>query len=419
MTRRLNLALLPVCALALTAACARQSTSPASPSGVSAAGTAADSDGSTLKVSAPTPQSPSGGTQVTVREVTLAWSNSAGVYVDFSPTYRVQLMNAGGTIVYEVSGIATGSGSTTSHLVTITLDGAATYTWRVRAEYQGAYGPWSSTASFISPVLDGYIKGNELYDPLDNGKTVGVITGPTHFVPGVGLSLDSLEAYVAYELPQTLTEGEFSILATNVRTHTEGGKTKILTMSQGYDDITTNDRRMTVEKRSDGTMAWRLITHDDQIDTGPEQRLFVQFNLQDTFFFRARWRNNFFDVSVKRDGPNGESLYNTGESFKGRPYRSDPARGLHRWTRGPSRERQRLGPQHHHSAGVGVLEPPAVVREQVITGDSRSHARGRPSGRPFFLRLSAGGCEPARQGGGCRRSTHRPRTAGTRPGPGP
>ena len=46
-------------------------------------------------------------------------------------------------------------------------------------------------------------------------------------------------------------------------------------MSDGYDDITTNDRRATYEKRADGTMAWRVITHDDQIETGSAERVFV------------------------------------------------------------------------------------------------------------------------------------------------
>ena len=53
----------------------------------------------------------------------------------------------------------------------------ATHTWRVRAIIrnpagQMANGPWSSAASFKSP-LGGYIRGNELFDPLYNGTTVG------------------------------------------------------------------------------------------------------------------------------------------------------------------------------------------------------------------------------------------------------
>jgi hypothetical protein len=111
------------------------------------------------------------------------------------------------------------------------------YTWRVRAtaSYLGAdgkpvdtFGPWSAFGSFITPQNKGYIRGNELYDPLFNGETIGTIVGPTHFVPGVGISLDSLGSYVSYQLQTPLIEGEFSMLAQNVRTRTEGGKTKLM-----------------------------------------------------------------------------------------------------------------------------------------------------------------------------------------------
>ena len=125
-------------------------------------------------------------------------------------------------------------------------------------------------------------------------------------------------------MPQTLTEGEFSFLATNVRTHTEGGKTKLMAMSEGYDDITTNNRRFTFEKRSDGTMAFRLITHDDQIETASFERTFVQYNLTDTFFFKVTWRSNVLTLEARRDGPTGELLWRLSKSWAGRQYDPSP-----------------------------------------------------------------------------------------------
>ena len=56
-----------------------------------------------------------------------------------------------------------------------------------------------------------------------------------------------------------------SALVTNIATNTEGGKTKIFSMAQGYGDLTANSRRMTVEKRGDGPtggIAWRFLTND-------------------------------------------------------------------------------------------------------------------------------------------------------------
>ena len=207
------------------------------------------------------------------------------------------------------------------------------YTWRVRAtaSYLGAdgkpvdtFGPWSAFGSFITPQNKGYIRGNELYDPLFNGETIGTIVGPAHFVPGVGISLDSLGSYVSYQLQTPLIEGEFSMLAQNVRTRTEGGKTKLMAMAQNYDDITTNDRRATYEKRSDGTMAWRVITHNDQIETGSAERPFVQYNLTDTFAFGMDWHSNVFTFYARQGGYKGKQIYAQSKHWAGAPYDPNP-----------------------------------------------------------------------------------------------
>ncbi len=51
--------------------------------------------------------------------------------------------------------------------------------------------------------------------------------------------------------------------------NTEGNKTKVMAMTEGDSDITTNDRRFTIEKRGNpaGAVAWRVRTSNDQIDT--------------------------------------------------------------------------------------------------------------------------------------------------------
>ena len=60
--------------------------------------------------------------------------------------------------------------------VTAGLDAEQPYQWHARAFYGDNTGPWSAFASFISPANEGYIRGNELYDPLSNGKTIGPCT---------------------------------------------------------------------------------------------------------------------------------------------------------------------------------------------------------------------------------------------------
>ena len=295
--------------------CGRDPAAPTPPTTVSGSSSAPDATAApTLKATAPTPQSPVNGVHLDTDRVTLSVANASATYEASTPlSYRFQVFDAADTMVYEVANVAAGSPGVTSHAVTAELDGDKTYSWRSRAEHEGQVGPWSSRASFISATMarDGYIRGNELYDPLVNGKTVGVVHGPVTLVPNVGVKLESQLSYISYELPVTLTEGEFSILVTDLPANTEGDKTKLFAMGQGYDDIVTNDRRMTVEKRGDppGVIAWRFITHDDQVDTEGPDRVPYNFQASQTYFWKATWRNNRFNLTIKEGGVNGVTIY--------------------------------------------------------------------------------------------------------------
>lgn len=321
------------CFAALTlfavAACSKSPQAPAtSTNAASPTAASANADGSTLKATAPTPASPVNGQQPQALEVVLTLNNAAAKYAaGMNPTYRFQVFNAAGTLAYEAADVPAGSAGITAHTVTTTLEGDQAYSWQARAEVGSDVGPWSARANFVAPATNGYIRGSELYDPLINGKTVGQMYGPLTFIPGVGLKLESQLSYVSYQLPQTLTEGEFSLLVTGMPANTDGGKTKLFAMGQGYDDIVTNDRRMTVEKRGDpyGIIAWRFITHDDQVDTeGPAERMFYDFKASQTYFFQATWRNNRFNLMIREGGADGRTIYNMGKNFDGRPYDPNP-----------------------------------------------------------------------------------------------
>jgi hypothetical protein len=326
MTRkRLCLAMLT---LATTVACTKSSQTAATTNSASPTSASANADGSTIKASAPTPQSPVNGQQPQSLDIVLTIGNAAAKFASgMSPTYRFQVFNAGGTLAYEAANIPPGGAGVTAHTITAALDGDQPYSWQARAEIGGDVGPWSPRASFVAPASTGYLRGTELYDPLINGKTIGAMHGPLTFIPGVGLKFESQVSYVSYQLPQTLTEGEFSILVTGMPANTEGGKTKLFAMGQGYDDIVTNDRRMTIEKRGDpaGIIAWRFITHDDQVDTeGSAERVFYNFLENQTYFWQATWRSNRFNLLIREGGVDGRTVYNSGKNFKGRPYDPDP-----------------------------------------------------------------------------------------------
>lgn len=300
-----------VCALALAVGCTRQSGSPSEPTSGGRLSAEAAPDGSTLKATAPTPQSPVNGQKPPQGvPVTLIVGNATTPFTPGVPlSYRFEIYNAAGAKVYTSAAVVSGP-TTTSHQVTAGLDGDQTYTWQARAEYIGTFGPFSTRASFVAPTSEGYIRGNEIYDPLINGKTVGEAHGVT-FIPGVGIRLDDLTSYVRYPLPQPLHAGELSVLMTNIVPGAPGLKTKVFSMSQGDDDMTTNPRRFTVEKRGTtepGSIAWRVIANEGPIETIGDERRSVGFQPPLTYFWRATWDTNF-RLIINEGGVSGANVY--------------------------------------------------------------------------------------------------------------
>jgi hypothetical protein len=328
MNRRLWLTSTLVAGIASAIACGKHSAAPGTPSATTPAASNAASDGSTLKATAPALQSPVKGVKLEPGStVTLVVGNASAKFSQGTPlSYRFQVFDAGGAQVYNSPLVAAGSSGTTSHVVTATLDGEKTYSWQARVEYNGAVGPWSGRESFISPVNDGYIKDGEIYDPLINGKTVGEVHGPVTFIPGVGAQLTTWDAYISYQLPNTLLEGSYSLLVTNMPANTKGQKQKVMGMAQGYDEFIENDRRVSVEKRGDppGVIAWRFLTHDDRIETEGAERQPYPFQKDLSYFFNIDWHNNHFQVTINEGGVSGKNAYDYGKNWKGRPYDPTP-----------------------------------------------------------------------------------------------
>ena len=308
--------------LAVAMACSKSSQTPVSPSAAEPGTTNAYPDGSTLKATTPVPQSPINGAQPDGTIVLVA-TKARGKFVDITPSYEFEVKNAGGATVYSRVTGGAGAGDNVQHSVDGALEFDSPHTWRVRAVFGGALGSWSSAASFRT-ASGGYIRSNEVFDPLTNGRTVGEIIGPVTFIPGVGVRLETHFSHIRYRLPETLRNGEFSLIVTNMPTNTEGDKTKVFAMSEGLADIVTNDRRFTVEKRGDpeGVVAWRFITREDQIDTEGAEREFVRFDGNVPYLWTATW-NGFFNVRVQQGGPGGPTVYSKGKGYHG-SYDPDP-----------------------------------------------------------------------------------------------
>jgi hypothetical protein len=347
--------------LAIAIACSKSSETPVSPSSTTDTSAAAlPADGSTLKVTAPVPVSPVNNAQPDGTLVLIA-SKAQGKFTNVTPTYEFEIKNAGGGVVYSRVTGGVGSGpDNVAHTVDATLDFDTAHTWRVRAKQGAANGPWSTAASFRT-ASGGYIRDNEVFDPLTNGKTVGEIVGPVTFIPGVGVRLETYFSHIRYKLPRPLVNGEFSLIITNVATNTEGGKTKLFAMSEGLDDLITNNRRFTVEKRGDpeGIVAWRMITHGDQIDTEGAEREFVSFNPSLPYLWSAIW-NGGLTIRAQEGGSGGRTVYQKGKGYQG-AYDPDPHYAF-------------IGAPVGRSGPDAATVPGMIVRQVWISG------RPRPSG---------------------------------------
>jgi hypothetical protein len=303
-------------ALATAVACGSgDKGNPVSPSAGGTVGAGdAGADGETLKVTAPGPQAPANGSTLDTFTPTLRVTAAAFRFQGSGRiTHRFQLLN-GSTVLREFSTAGT-------TWVPQNLENKTTYGWRARGEQGSFYGPWSATWTFTTPDQpEGYNRPGELYDPLIDGKTVGDIQGAVTFIPGVGAKLENFTSHIRYRLPQTVDQGEFSILVTGVPDNTEGGKTKLMAMSEGLADLITNDRRFTLERRGNpkGVIAWRMISHRDQIDTvGNAQRKYVRFSANQVYLVRAVWRSQFLNITINEGGASGKEIYRMGKPYNG------------------------------------------------------------------------------------------------------
>ena len=186
--------------LGLTLACTSNSSTPLTPLTPITGGTLGTaSDGSTLKVTAPTPQSPVGGVKPSTGPATLVVSASTASFTNTPAVqYRFQVFN-GANVMVENALV-----NTPSYQVEAELTVNAAYTWQARAEYQGSVGPWSSRASFAAPET-AFLGVSTFADPLTNGRTVGAQRGG-HFIarPGLAVGL-SLTDGIDYDLQQACT----------------------------------------------------------------------------------------------------------------------------------------------------------------------------------------------------------------------
>ena len=318
--------------LALALACSRQSPSPTTPTPQSPASGDAAADGSTLKVTAPVPTSPvndqalSDAPTLAAGAVTFKFGTAPGPL-----SYRFQVFTASNVQVVD-SGLQSGP----SYRVAADLAFKTRHTWRVRAELANEVGPWSSVASFVSSE-GGYLRGNEVFDPLTNGTTVGQVVGPVTF-SAEGVKLESVASYVRYVIPQTITSGEFAVEIRGLRANAPGDKSKVFGMMEGSPDVSdyiTNRYRVDVQYRGTGGFPPNAITYrvlygsadslDVRYEPTTDQRLNSVRGLDPntTYYWRYTWGRTV-RVTVQAGGPTGPVIYDVQRSSANGSYNPQP-----------------------------------------------------------------------------------------------
>lgn len=114
-----------------------------------------------LKASAPMPTSPTGGDEISdvrpVLEVTNAEPDAAFLADFAEDNFRYQFeiykVDGGRRTAVEAAATVPGGSGSTSYRVATPLDRAASYAWRARAFFDGAYGPWSEDAAFSTAAV--------------------------------------------------------------------------------------------------------------------------------------------------------------------------------------------------------------------------------------------------------------------------
>ena len=247
--------------------------------------------------------------------------------------FQVATTNSFSPVAVSRAGVVEDPTGRTTYTPELDLQPATLMYWRSRLTQGTTNSEWSAVGSFRTKPV-GFNRPGELYDPLV-AETLGTSIGGTTFVPGEGLRVDSENAYVRYQLAQTLSSGEMSVEVKGLRANGPGQKLKIFSMMDGTGDLINSRYQLSVQYRGvggnpDNCISFKAVWGDRDVKLEPD------FNWRADgirfldparwYLWTATWNPGAFRLVIRADGPTGEVVYDRTISAPGGtgPYAPTP-----------------------------------------------------------------------------------------------
>lgn len=267
-------------------------------------------------LSAPTVESPANDAQLDTLRPTLVIRNSTSSETG-AKTYEFQIANNStfAEPIISQAGVAEGSG-TTSFTPSVDLPASASLFWRARAQQGSVFSAWSTSAQFRTKA-GGFNRAGALFDPLNNGQTIGERSGSTTFMGERGLRVDNPNSWVKYQLAQTLTSGEISVEVSGLYPNHPGEKSRIFSMADGTPRLFDSPYLFNVQYRGlngnpPNAISFKLLHGGESFKYEPDfgaRAAGVRILNPDTvYLWTATWGSSF-RLTVREGGAGGAVIY--------------------------------------------------------------------------------------------------------------
>lgn len=273
------------------------------------------------QLTAPALDVPSDDQQLDTLRPELTVRNGTSNQTSGTRTYEFQIADNSAFAPVAVTGtaIAENAGGKTSFTPAQDLQPTTRMYWRARMTQETTNSDWSATGKFRTKLV-GFNRPGELYDPLIHGETVGTRFGSTTFVPGKGIRLDNIHAYVLYQLPQTVSNGEFSMEVEGLRPGGPGGKPKIFQMMDTLGIPSSSKNMINAQYRGspgnpDHSIAFKAVLGNFnngaivEPDLAKRSQSVFLLDPSRTYFWQGIWTSTSFRLVVRDGGIGGTTIY--------------------------------------------------------------------------------------------------------------